>query len=210
MAIRSVDGELLQFPAFWDSGADRPQISVHDFNSHPGQEWGEKLGEANLEEVICVYPDVRVVDEWHENVECTVDGDETLLGTSVSKHYDQYLSIPTSTFLFGKGTYGENQYSELVAYDATLTFQIHYADPTSSVCVSGSLPELGNWNISNRLQLCQQANGVWTRQIRVLPNINFMCKLLVTDGSGNVLRWENGDNRSNNTSLFTYPQSCNL
>lgn len=74
-----------------------------------------------------------------------------------------------------------------------VSFRIHYrTDPSQRLVVSGSLPELGNWNLSDALVMQWTDGHIWQAH-PTLSSPKFSYKYVVIESTGSI--WEKGINR---------------
>ncbi|KAG8907312.1 hypothetical protein FRB99_004761 [Tulasnella sp. 403] len=103
-----------------------------------------------------------------------------------------------------------------IAQPVTITFTYGLAvmsspNPGENVFVSGSIPELGNWDPSKALPLNRAVIpffNMWTGQLALNKSIDFEYKYIKK--TGDSVSWESGDNRrftrSSNTALQDRPR----
>ena len=77
-----------------------------------------------------------------------------------------------------------------------IQFNFHH-DKTvvgDTLCVCGSISELGEWNPENSLQLDSTHWPHWIGELTLSPNVEFDFKLLIKNNNNYI--WENGENRN--------------
>ncbi|KAI4129332.1 MAG: hypothetical protein LQ338_002277 [Usnochroma carphineum] len=108
------------------------------------------------------------------------------------------------------GTYAPAPFSCTVnASSVAVTFDVR--EPTISgetVFVSGSIPELGNWNTANGLELhayrYTSSDPLWSGTASsLIAGQSFEYKYFKTGTDGVTVTWEGGDNRT-----YTVPEGC--
>ena len=75
-----------------------------------------------------------------------------------------------------------------------ICFSIHYnTNWGQKLCISGSIPELGNWNPEKAPEMVYMPGGTWVLKLSI--NTDFKYKYCIIDEQKNTIEWEIGKNR---------------
>ncbi|QTA81651.1 Glycoside hydrolase, family 77 [Desulfonema limicola] len=77
-----------------------------------------------------------------------------------------------------------------------ICFSIHYNTVWGQkLCVSGSIPELGNWNPEQAPEMIYTSGGIWVLKLDFTKPVDFKYKYCLMDENKKSIKWESGENR---------------